>query len=558
MSHHTLSTVGAVLAVLLISSSCGKASPSPTETPAAWSTSTAQPARTSAPTASPKPQFTPTPRPVILEHSAPIKGIAFSPDGNLLAVSYVEKGTMPDPKGGGFTGVPFVAGTNTSWLNVWDLRTGKQKPDVPPDPNSGVVLVMECPEGRLNCNNPPPEPGSNTVVVMDCLWGDTNCHDPVSVAFSRDGGYILAANWLSDLITVWDADTMHLVRYYKTTRVDQLTSIALSPDGKTVAVGGWNGVISLSDFNSGSTLRVLTGHSGWVNDLDFSPDGSTLVSGSSDGTLRLWNVKTGSSRALDDGDQFSVESVAFSPDGKVVAAGKYGGFDSLAAGSVVLWDASLGRVQNAWKADGGAVYSVAFSPNGRLIAYATSDTTVTLWDVGSAKAMSIIRSHGSEIHIVAFSPDGKTLASADENGAVILWPMPELASLPADVRTTPMPGTLPAPPSGANDTVTPVIDSVKLRYESTSGGTVVYQDIRFHDPDGDASTLHFEILSSTSTGTLRVADGSINTPARTQQSGALLTGTWTCGGTYNVTLRLVIIDGLGHKSAPVDYTLSCK
>ena len=558
MSQRRLFAAGAALAALLIVSSCGQAPPSPTETPSALSTFTVRASATAAPIVKPKPQLTPTPRPVIFQHSAPIKGIAFSPDGSLLAVSYVEKGTMPDPKFGGFTGAPFQAGTNTSWLHIWDLRSGKQKPDVRPDPNAGVVLVMQCPEGRVNCNNPAPEPASNTVVVMDCLWGNTNCHDPVSVAFSPDGRYIVAANWLSQLVTVWDAGTQHLVRYYKTQGVSGLTSIAFSPDGKTVAVGGWNGAIGLSDFNSGSTVRVLTGHSGWVNDLDFSADGSALASGSADGTLRLWEVKSGKSRTLDDGDKFSVESVVFSPDGKVVAAGEYGGFDSLSAGTVVLWDASAGSVQNRLKADGGAVYSVAFSPNGRLLAYATSDTAITLWDAGAAKAISTLRSHRNEIHVVAFSPDGKTLASADEDGAVILWPMPELASLPALVQATPTPAAVASAASSASDTVTPVIDSVNLRYQSTTGSTVVYQDIRFHDPDGDATTLHFEIVRSTSAGSLRVADGSIGAAARAQQSGAMVSGTWTCGGTYDVTLRVVIIDRLGHKSAPVDYTMNCK
>ena len=67
-------------------------------------------------------------------------------------------------------------------------------------------------------------------------------------------------------------------------------AIALSPDGKLLASGGYfmpEDVIRLHDFHSGELPQILKGHENVVYDLPFSPDGRWLASGSYDNTVRL-------------------------------------------------------------------------------------------------------------------------------------------------------------------------------------------------------------------------------------------------------------------------------
>jgi len=80
-------------------------------------------------------------------------------------------------------------------------------------------------------------------------------------------------------------------------------AVALSPDGRYLAVGGFLaegygkdddkvGIIRLYDFYTGKLIRTLEGHENIINDLTFSPDGRYLISGGFDNRVIIWNMKT--------------------------------------------------------------------------------------------------------------------------------------------------------------------------------------------------------------------------------------------------------------------------
>jgi WD40 repeat protein len=69
-------------------------------------------------------------------------------------------------------------------------------------------------------------------------------------------------------------------------------SVALSPDGKTLAGGGADQTVRLWDLSDPTHPyqigQPLTGHTDYVESVAFSPDGKTLASGDQEGTVRLW------------------------------------------------------------------------------------------------------------------------------------------------------------------------------------------------------------------------------------------------------------------------------
>lgn len=67
-------------------------------------------------------------------------------------------------------------------------------------------------------------------------------------------------------------------------------SLAVSPDGKTLASGGEDRTVRLWDVGSGRELARWVAHESAVTARAFSPVGEVLTSGSAEGTLKSWHL----------------------------------------------------------------------------------------------------------------------------------------------------------------------------------------------------------------------------------------------------------------------------
>jgi len=183
-----------------------------------------------------------------------------------------------------------------------------------------------------------------------------------------------------------------------------IRSVAFSPDGKLLATGGFDNSAKLHDAATGQVLRILTGHSRLVNAVAFSPDGRQLVTGSLDKTVRIWDTATGREIRRLEGHTDQVYTVAVSPDGNTILSG---GNDHTAR----LWDAKTGKERFILRGHANVVESVAFSPDGKLLATASWDLTIKLWDASTGQEISTLRGHNHPVLCLAFSPDGRLLVS---------------------------------------------------------------------------------------------------------------------------------------------------
>jgi WD40 repeat protein len=256
-----------------------------------------------------------------------------------------------------------------------------------------------------------------------------------SLAFSENG-HVLVGGGDRDTddagtMTLWDvADPAHPRPLGQTvigTSNTDVYSVAISPDGRTVADGAYDGTLRL--WNVGDPTRPhplgpsLTSSMVTVQAVAFSPDGHTLVSGDYNGTIRLWNV-TDPARprplASDSTGGAAVESMAFSPDGHTLASGTLDGI-------IQLWNVAdpthpfpLGQPLTGGTR---AVESMAFSPDGRTLASGNLDGIIRLWTL----PQTVLTGSAVGLNSVAFSPDGRTLASGDNGTAIRLWDVADLA-----------------------------------------------------------------------------------------------------------------------------------
>ncbi|MBI4584804.1 MAG: PQQ-binding-like beta-propeller repeat protein [Planctomycetes bacterium] len=198
-----------------------------------------------------------------------------------------------------------------------------------------------------------------------------------------------------------------------------VSALALSPDGRTLALGLWAGTIKVLDLSTGKELPAPTRHRHWVNSLAFSHDGKLLASAGGNeflkyGEVKLWDVAAAAERGQLNGHADNVMSVVFSPDSKTLATGS-------ADQTVILWDVAAGKQRFSFKGHSDAVWSVAISSDGNTVASASWDRTVRLWDANGGEERGQLAGHEEEILAVAISPDSKTLASGGADWTVRLW-----------------------------------------------------------------------------------------------------------------------------------------
>jgi WD40 repeat protein len=260
-------------------------------------------------------------------HGGPVLSVAFSPDGKILAsgswdatvklwdvVSAGErvlgrhKGKVrpvvfsPD-------GQTLVSGSEDGAVKLWDVATGAERKGF--DAGGVVNALSFTPDGR-------------TLAVGT---GDR---------YKRPRGEL----------QLWDLDPLRKRATRSAPDGGAVTALAFSPDGKRLAF--WSarlvthdsipGELDLWDLSEGpegsggeTRVRPFQQHLGSVSSLAFSPDGRTLVSGGGDQNVKLWDVASGEECATLRGHTDRVMAVAFAPDGRTLATA---GLDYTAR----LWD----------------------------------------------------------------------------------------------------------------------------------------------------------------------------------------------------------------------------
>ena len=203
----------------------------------------------------------------------------------------------------------------------------------------------------------------------------------LAVAFGRDGAEVFAGGYHE--VTVWNSTNGALLRRIKNIP-QQVRSLAMSPDGRTLAVAGGapgrSGEVKLIDAASGAISRTLVTTPDMMLALAFSADGQRLACGGTDNSIRVFDVAGGKQELRIEAHADWVLDVAFSRDGKFLASASR---DKTAR----IIEIKTGESEQTYAGHGEPVFTVAFTADGQRVLSTARDRELHLWSVSDAKKL---------------------------------------------------------------------------------------------------------------------------------------------------------------------------
>lgn len=295
-----------------------------------------------------------------------VKSIAFSPNGEKLAVAY----------------------SRPAFFCIWDVETGSELLVVEEDGARSIAAIIFSPDGKRIAVG----------VGMRSDFGPTG----------RE-------------IRIRDADTGRLVDQLDDVGV---SNIAFSPDGKRMATS--NQIWTIAD---GELVREFTlPEKFWIRGIALSPDGSRFAASgfvNAGGPhprpiAFVFEVETGrlvKSLECPDNNPHSLgcegKAVDFHPDGKRLAIGTI-------EDAFCIWNIETDEVKTVIR-PGGRWWAISLSSNGELLAASGAGGTVLIWDVKNEKEVAAMRGQRGSVYGLQFSPKEDLVASGGMDGRVRLW-----------------------------------------------------------------------------------------------------------------------------------------
>ena len=284
---------------------------------------------------------------------------------------------------------------------------------------------------------------------------------PTSMAISPDGK-TLAVGSRFDFIRLFNVKTW--AQHALLTAQGSTDALAFSPDGRLIAGGGEDWVVRIWDTHTGKIVESINGHTGPVTGLAFTPDGATLISASHDGTIRFSKFgiaepirRLANSDSTD--EHVAIDGIALSRDGKTLAAWGLGG--------TRVWNIVDGK--ELFHQPGR--HTATLSPDGKkLFRHHLRD--LEMWSLPDGKRVWNFARPYTTRKTIGVSPDSETVVVGDSDGVELLNVNDGTRLRSLTPATTDRPGLHGLPPVYSPDGRSLFTADVGIESETTLGSTI--------------------------------------------------------------------------------------
>jgi DNA-binding SARP family transcriptional activator/WD40 repeat protein len=202
--------------------------------------------------------------------------------------------------------------------------------------------------------------------------------------------------------------------------------VSMTSDGRRLVVDGPDETI-VRDAESARILQRIPAPVGEITASELSPDDRTLAVGGADGSLHLVNLRSGEARAGSGPNGAAVDEIAFTHDSRTVFTGDVDG-------NITRWDATRAEALEVLTGHEGSVRSFAVANDGATLYSGSLDRTVFAWDLAGARRLGRPFRAGPDENTnnprYAMSTDGRLVAFGQNNGKVSVVDARTLVSRP--------------------------------------------------------------------------------------------------------------------------------